>query len=326
MINFTNENIQKELKKKKRNVLISLGFTIAFIILIVFFSILEENEQEVNLTEKTSSGTKACLDVFTSPINFAYYENEDSAFYMVYATKDRERNLLAIIKMNESDYESLTDVSLENPKTVHGITASVPNDIKDLAMETLKDADLAVDNFTDGFYPVYLDLTGEKVSLMGTMMTLNVIFLVIALICLFLTIFVKSKYIKSLKKYSKEEITKLDEEMNDKNSLYYESSHLYLTNKNIIDLTRSIKVIPYEDIVWFYSYEIRQRGIKTARSIILKMQNGKSLSVAYLSSIGKKNNQTYEEIFKTIEQHCPNALVGYNKENEAKFKSLNSKS
>ena len=75
MINFTNENIQKELKKKKRNVLISLGFTIAFIILIVFFSILEENEQEVNLTEKTSSGTKACLDVFTSPINFAYYEN-----------------------------------------------------------------------------------------------------------------------------------------------------------------------------------------------------------------------------------------------------------
>ena len=56
------------------------------------------------------------------------------------------------------------------------------------------------------------------------------------------------------------------------------------------------------------------------------MQNGKSLSIAYLASIGKKNNQTYEEIFKTIEQHCPHALVGYNKENEAKFKSLNSKS
>ena len=130
MINFTNENIQRELKKKKKNVLISLGFTIVFIILIVFFSILEENEQEVNLTEKTSSGTKASLEVFTSPINFAYYENEDSAFYMVYATKDRERNLLAIIKMKESDYESFKDVSLENPKTIHGITASVPNDIK----------------------------------------------------------------------------------------------------------------------------------------------------------------------------------------------------
>ena len=76
MINFTNENIQKELKKKKKNVLISLGFTIVFIVLIVFFSILEENEQEVNLNEKTSSGTKASLEVFTSPINFAYYENE----------------------------------------------------------------------------------------------------------------------------------------------------------------------------------------------------------------------------------------------------------
>ena len=118
MINFTNENIQRELKKKKKNVLISLGFTIVFIILIVFFSILEENEQEVNLNEKTSSGTKASLEVFTSPINFAYYENEDSAFYMVYATKDRERNLLAIIKMKESDYESFKDVSLENPKTI----------------------------------------------------------------------------------------------------------------------------------------------------------------------------------------------------------------
>ena len=68
MINFTNENIQRELKKKKKNVLISLGFTIVFIILIVFFSILEENEKEVNLTEKTSSGTKASLEVFTSPI------------------------------------------------------------------------------------------------------------------------------------------------------------------------------------------------------------------------------------------------------------------
>lgn len=322
MINFTNENIQRELKKKKKNVLISLGFTIVFIILIVFFSILEENEKEVNLNEKTSSGTKASLEVFTSPINFAYYENEDSAFYMVYATKDRERNLLAIIKMKESDYESFKDVSLENPKTIHGITASVPNDIKDLAMETLEDADLAVSNFTEGFYPVYLDLTDEKVSLMRTMMTLNVIFLIIALICLFLTIFVKSKYLKSLKKYSKEEIIKLDEEMNDKNSLYYESAHLYLTDKNIIDLTRSIKVIPYKDIVWFYSYEIRQRGIKTARSIILKMQNGKSLSVAYLSSLGKKNKQVYEEIFKTIEQHCPHALVGYNKENEEKFKQF----
>ena len=135
MINFTNENIQKELTKKKRNVLISLGCAIVFIILIVLFSVLEENEKEVNLNEKTSSGTKASLEVFTSPINFAYYENEDSAFYMVYATKDRERNLLAIIKMKESDYESFKDVSLENPKTVHGITANVPSDIKNLAMK-----------------------------------------------------------------------------------------------------------------------------------------------------------------------------------------------
>ena len=52
------------------------------------------------------------------------------------------------------------------------------------------------------------------------------------------------------------------------------------------------------------------------------MQNGKSLSVAYLSSLGKKNKQVYEEIFKTIEQHCPHALVGYNKENEEKFKQF----
>ena len=164
MINFTNENIQKELTKKKRNVLVSLGCTIVFIILIVLFSVLEGNEQEVSLTEDTGTSTKASLEVFTSPINFAYYENEDSAFYMAYATKDRERNLLVIIKMNESDYESLKDVSLENSKTVHGITASVPSDIKNFAMETLKDADLAVDNFTDGFYPVYLDLTGEKIG------------------------------------------------------------------------------------------------------------------------------------------------------------------
>ena len=35
-----------------------------------------------------------------------------------------------------------------------------------------------------------------------------------------------------------------------------------------------------------------------------------------------KNNQVYEEIFKTIEQYCPHALVGYNKENEEKFKQF----
>ncbi len=45
MINFTNENIQKELTKKKRNVLISLGCAIVFIILFVLFSFLDGNEQ-----------------------------------------------------------------------------------------------------------------------------------------------------------------------------------------------------------------------------------------------------------------------------------------
>lgn len=325
-MNFTNENITKELKKKKRNVWLSLAFVLFFAILILLSNFLMDDEKEEVFTEKTKAGVKASLEIFTTPINFAYYENENSAFYMVYATRDREQNLLAIIKMNENDLASFDGISLENTKVVHGITASVPKDIASYAMDTLKEADLSVDNFNDGFYPVYLDLTGEKTTTMGTVLTFEVIFLILSFICLITSFFGKHNYLKSLKKYSKEEIKKLDEEMNDKSSLYYESAHLYLTNKNIIDLTHSIKVIPYQDIVWLYTYEIRQKGVKTARSIILKRQNGKSLSVAYMAAIGKKNKDSYEEIFKTIAKNCPQALVGFNKENETKYKKIVKKS
>ena len=175
---------------------------------------------------------------------------------------------------------------------------------------------ITASDFTNYFNNVYLDAEALPLTDTDVFIILGVVAIVVGAVFLLCGAIMIVRYKKNIKKLTEEDIHKIDEELNDKDTFFYKNAHVSLTKNYIVNFGNTFDVISYKDIVWIYPYEIRQRGVKTSQSIQIMTKDGKMHGVASLSTHTKKVREVFEEIYETIVKKSTNALVGYSKENK----------
>ena len=322
MNGFTNETVTKEYRRLRNMVFIGL-FLVAVSIMFIMYGIFREGSVEsISLSDQMESGLQtdeyAYIDVSAEPYGFAYFEGEeDYYFYYVF-----DEDYMYIVRMRDNTYESLlTDDIAENPIRISGMTKTIPEDIKEIAIEVYnedleEEYQITASDFTNYFNNVYLDAEALPLTDTDVFIILGVVAIVVGAVFLLCGAIMIVRYKKNIKKLTEEDVHKIDEELNEKDAFFYKNAHVSLTKNYIVNFGNTFDVISYKDIVWIYPYEIRQRGVKTSQSIQIMTKDGKMHGVASLSTHTKKVREVFEEIYETIVKKSTNALVGYSKENK----------
>lgn len=121
---------------------------------------------------------------------------------------------------------------------------------------------------------------------------------------------------------SKGELDKAAAELASPNAKKLVKEKVILTD-NYVFCKGTGAILTYDQIQWAYMH--RQRTtflfipIKVTDSLYLGV-NGKK--VGCYASMGKDKNEEIKDTIVTIYSHNPNCLVGFTKENQAKFKAL----
>lgn len=266
--------------------------------------------------EKDKSDKVAYINAQTIPYKFAVHDDITDSYYIVC-----DENYMYIVYMSLSDYNKLNNESITtNPIRIQGVTKQTTKDIKELALDAYNDGldaseQLTMAEFNDYFGEVYLDLTVENSAVAGIQIGLFILFLLFGGILFVVGLYEVFSFNKSLKKLDAMRVEDLDNEMNDKEAFYYSKAHLYLTRNYIINFGGTFRIIPYKDVLWMYRYEQRTNGIKTAQSLKVLTNEGKTYSIANIDLVTKKSKEIFEEIWDTIAKKNENILLGYTKEN-----------
>ena len=99
------------------------------------------------------------LEVHSSPLVFAEYDNDPNKFYIV-----QDENYLYIVYLTEEIYDEIMDKDLEKePFIIEGYTEIISDDIKTLAIdsynELMEEEIITEDNFKSYFGSIYLNTT-----------------------------------------------------------------------------------------------------------------------------------------------------------------------
>lgn len=331
MNRFTNINIKKEYKKILRNLIISI------LIIIVAFgfkywenAIIKEANKDmtdlnsiiVSSSEKTYK--KAYLDVKSIPYKFAIYQDTTDSYYIV-----SDGTYLYVVYMSTTDFNKLNiDSIYDTAIRVEGITKKTTDDVKELAIESYNELmeyeedKLSLEDFDNYFGSVYLDMTEIDSAVASVQFVLFILFFIVGIILFIVNITKLIKFKNVVKKLGGEQIDELDNEMNSDNAFYYKKANLYLTDNYIINFAGYLRIISYKDILWMYPFEQRTNGIKTAKSIRILTNKGKTYTISNVDVITKNSKEIYNEIWNTILSKNNNILTGYTKEN---IKAMNDK-
>jgi len=324
MKKFTNGNVKKECQKKYLNIVISiLIIAISFIFLYLEGKTTEElrnNTLDLNsiiISSEEKTDKKAYINAESIPYKFAGYDDTTDSYYIIVDEK-----YMYIAYMTEEQFENLNNEDIyENPIRIEGITKTTTSDVREIAIEAYNDNmeneedKLTIDDFENYFGSVYLDMTVSTSSLADIYILIFVVLFFIGVIYLLVAIIQLIKFNLTIKKIDINEIEELDNEMNKDSAFYYEKAHLYLTDNYIINFGGTFRVIKYQDILWMYPFEQRVNGIKSAQSIKVLLNNGKTYTIASIELITKKKKEVFNEIFNTILSKNNKMLVGYTNEN-----------
>lgn len=331
MKNLNSEVFNKN--KKRNNILLIIGLILlAITILLIYLGIKYENQklpEEISMNELISKGREdekiySYIDVNIRPYLFAVYETdgveENAKFYFV---MDKE-NYLYIVYMNDKKYDELNKESIkDNPIKINGLTKKIPNDIKDLAIESynklMEDTYLTKENFKEYVGLIYLDTVtsvyDSSIYYVGSFLTG---FFFILIIIIYIVIVIKSK--KTLNNISEEELAKIDAEINNINNELYSKMKIYLLKDYIVDLGNSIVILKYEDLLWAYPFEQRYNGLLINKCIKLVDKKNKKYDVASSKILDKNKDEILQEILKEIKEKNQDVLLGFNTENRKKVK------
>lgn len=331
MKKFTNKNVQKEVNKMIRNIII---FFIIILIAIGFGiwgqKVVNKTNSEIQYLDdiivsydSDKINKKAYLNIANTPYEFA---TNDETIYSYYIVSDGE--LLYIAYMGSGDFATLNKEDIkENPVRVEGITHQITDDIKELALEayniglTEEDKITSAD-FASYFGSVYLDITEDSGSVAKLQFYLLFVFAIVGIVGIIASLVGLFRFKNSINRMDLMLIEELDSEMNDENAFYYNKAHLYLTNKYVINFDGKFVAIDYEDIVWMYPYEYRVNGVKSSQAIMIMDNMGKVTRIANIEVITKAKKEIYNEIWNTIIRKNNKIVLGYTKEN---IKEMNEK-
>ncbi len=324
MNKIKNANVKKEYRKKIRMVIIGLLLMIAGFGCFLWYEETikkaEENITDLNSIivskEKDKTNKVSYINAQTIPYKFAVYDDTTDSYYIV--CDDR---FMYIVYMSTADYNKLNHESIETtPIKIKGVTKQTTKDIKELAIDAYNDGleeaeKLTLADFNDYFGEVYLDLTVENSVTAGLQAVLFILLLLFGNVIFLIGLFQVFGFIRGFKKLDSMQIEELDNEMSEKEAFYYGKAHLYLTRNYIINFGGTFRVIPYKDLLWMYRFEQRTNGVKTAQSLKVLTNEGKTYSIANMDLVTKKSKEIFEEIWNTIAKKNENILLGYTKEN-----------
>lgn len=285
---------------------------------------LKEIIENTKITDKVDNHTY--LDVKGNPLKFAIYDDTTDAYYFV-----TDGEYIYIAYMTLEQYNNLySEDKTEEVKInkIEGVTSLVPKDVKELAIDTYnemfelaEEEALTLADYESYFGSVAIDMTNEYAK-GGIMYGIGFLFLLFGFILLIINLIRKCIYKKNVKKIDSNMMLKLNDEMNNSESFYYESSKLYLTPNYIVNFGMNFSVIDYKDIIWMYVHTQRTNGVKTNQSIMIQDKYGKVHNIASLSLVTKAKKEEYDEIFNTIAGKNDKIMVGYTKENMKKAKEI----
>lgn len=329
MKKFTNKNVQKEKSRIVRNIVIFFAImVIAFAFKAWEKQINEKADSEITdlntliMRDGENTDKKAYLNINAIPYQFAVADGIDESYYIV-----TDGQYLYIAYMSQEDFEKLNNEEVETtPVRVEGITAEIPKEIKDLAIESYNEnmeeeyQITSDEDFYSYFGNIYLDMSLSENSSALMAKYLFILLLLIGGIGFIVMIYRYFSFGRSLEKMDSNIVNSLDDEMNNPNAFYYEKTHMYLTDNYIITFNGKMKVIDYKDIVWMYAYEQRTNGIKNSQAIKIMTNDGKTHTIATIAGITKAQKEVYDEIWNTILNKNGNITVGYTKENIQEMK------
>ncbi len=323
MNSFTNINIKNQYKKTIIYFVISI---ILIILSIVFYAwkcsiiktsrVQEKSLNDIIINEKTEKDYKsAYINNVSNPVKFAIDKENNNAYYIV-----NDGKYLYVIYMNEAKYQSI--IQNKSEVKIEGITKYPTKDVKELAIEKFNDDKdendkISLVDYDNYFGDVYLDMEESESSIAIFQIFLIVITIIPGIIIFIINLVKIINFNKIKSKYS---IKELDNEMNDKNSFYYDKANLYLTPNYIINFSGKLFIIKYTDIDWIYPNITKTNGIKTAKSIILITKGNKTYNISNLSNLTRKSKEIYDEIWDTIVSKNSDMLVGYTEENIKAYK------
>ncbi len=326
MKNFSNIEIKKTFQKYVYIFYIGLVLLV-FMAFFIGWRTLKKETIEYTLVENViqnikKTDTPVSFEVSKVFPSFAHYNEDSSEFYLI----ENNKGDTVIAKLKKETYNELSLATEENPILITGVTTYLPRDIRTYAIEKLneilKENRVNNNNYSDYFGVMYIDEEGIIKKSFDWILILILILGITGSIILLSGLTNMIRFRKKIRKMSKEEILKLDEEMNSKDSFYYSKAHLYLTPNFIISFSECFEVIPYQEILWVYEHNHAQYGFIVKNSIILKTKDGKNHVIANLDGLTKKAKEVFEEILQTIEQKSPLALKGYSKENQKLIKNI----
>lgn len=323
MNSFTNINIKNQYKKTIIYFVISI---ILIILSIVFYAwkcsiiktsrVQDKSLNDIIINEKNEKDYKrAYINNVSNPVKFAIDKENNNAYYIV-----NDGKYLYVIYMNEEKYQSI--IQSKSEVKIEGITKYPTKDVKELAIEKFNDDKdendkISLVDYDNYFGDVYLDMEESESSIAIFQIFLIVITIIPGIIIFIINLVKIINFNKIKSKYS---IKELDNEMNDKNSFYYDKANLYLTPNYIINFSGKLFIIKYIDIDWIYPNITKTNGIKTAKSIILITKENKAYNISNLSNLTRKSKEIYDEIWDTIVSKNSDMLVGYTEENIKAYK------
>ena len=130
---------------------------------------------------------------------------------------------------------------------------------------------------------------------------------------------------RNLNKFKKDTVLwgKIKTELDSSNIIEHSKLSLYLGKNMIIDYSKKLNILNYQDIAWVYLHENKYNGITNLRYLMVVLKNNKKIQIAYVGGFHPKLKEEYVKVMEEIYQHNQTILIGYTKENREQIKKLN---
>ncbi len=326
-MDILNQKLKLLRKRKNKYLILGLLLLIGSILSFIWYYQLEEKLENTNISlherithKEEEEGNFVSLQVTERPFLFAEYEEEPTSdkFYFL-----MDEDYLYIGYLDYYTYLELnTDDILEHPITLKGFTKKIPEDVKKIAIEVyneeLEETILTEENFSEYLGLICIDTVRNSSYGMGPLMI--GIGLFIASIIYFIFFLIRLSKWKEIEKMPIWENVK--KELESSTCINYDKMHLFLTDHYIVDGSRNLVIIPYQDIVWLYPYEQKYNGITHHSCLMVALLSRKKKKIAVLSGLSIKLKEQYSEIIQNIYQKNPSMLIGYTEENKQQAKDL----
>lgn len=251
------------------------------------------------------------------PYIFAYKGNYN--YYFVYDEYDYAyiaRLTDDTYNMLEKKYDNGEDINYE----LVGYTYKIESDVLDIAIETYNDwaKQTIIDesNYRDYFGTTYLDETVKPSDNMEALLiilgAISSICVIVLMICYIISVINVKRMIK---KYGRED---LEYELGKSSTKSYKKAGIYLTEKYIISTFAGLRVLKYDELIWIYNQKRRYNFVSMGNYLLGIGKNKKTYQIAYCY----KDINMLSEIMHDINTKNPDILIGYTKENKAKYKEI----